>query len=389
MKTRRLTAALAFCSLTVAGCGPETVVRCALTDLLTPEPGPQPADTRAVAAAEETAPVPDACDAADDPAVWVDEADPEASLIVATNKLRGLVVYGLDGAVVSTNDIGRVNNVDLRDGVDVGGEETIVVAATNRTTWTIDVLSLDPDSGDLTPLLDDPISTNFEEDPYGLCLYRSAASGDLFVFANDQGGAVEQWRLDPGDSGLTGTRVRSWAVGSQTEGCVADDANGWLFIGEEEVGIWRYRAEPGLSTADRVAVDRVGVGEPAGGHLASQVEGLSMYAPPGGGPDDGFLVASSQGNHTYVVYDRAPPHAYRGTFRVGEAGALDGVEDTDGLHVVSTPLGPRYPSGLLVVQDGVNLAPDGAEANQNFKLVSWRDVLDALDLSPAEVDEGK
>ena len=384
MKTRRLTAALAFCSLfSFAGCSPGMVVRCALTDLMTPEPGPQPAGTRTVTAAAETVPVPDGCDAADDPAVWVDAADPEASLIVATNKLRGLVVYGLDGAVVSTNDVGRVNNVDLRDGVDVGGEETIVVAATNRTTWTIDVLSLDPDSGDLTPLLDDPISPDFDEDPYGLCLYRSAASGDLFVFANDQGGAVEQWRLDAGGTGLTGTRVRSWAVGSQTEGCVADDANGWLFIGEEEVGIWRYRAEPGLSTAERVAVDRVGVGEPGGGRLASNVEGLSIYAPPGGDPDDGFLVASSQGNHAYVVYDRAAPHAYRGTFRVGAA-AVDGVEDTDGLDVVSAPLGSRYPMGLLVVQDGVNLAPDGAETNQNFKLVSWQDVLDALDLSPAE-----
>ena len=387
MRAHGLTAALAFCALGVAGCSPGTMVRCALTDLMTPEPGPQPADTRAVAAAAETTPVPDACDAADDPAVWVDESDPEASLIVATNKLRGLVVYGLDGAVVSTNDVGRVNNVDLRDGVDVGDEDTIVVAATNRTTWTIDVLELDPDSGALTPLLDAPISPDFDEDPYGLCLYRSAATGDLYVFANDQGGAVEQWRLDPGDTGLTGTRVRSWAVGSQTEGCVADDANGWLFIGEEEVGIWRYRAEPGLSTAERVAVDRVGVGEPAGGHLASHVEGLSIYAPPGGGPDDGFLVASSQGNHAYVVYDRTPPHAYRGTFRVGEAGAVDGVEDTDGLHVVSAPLGPRYPMGLLVVQDGVNLAPDGAEANQNFKLVSWEDVLDALDLAPSEGKE--
>ena len=389
MKTCMLAAALAFCSLSVAGCSPGMVVRCALTDLMTPEPGPQPADTRTVSAAEETAPVPDACDAADDPAVWVDEEDPEASLIVATNKLRGLVVYGLDGEVVSASDVGRVNNVDLRDGVDVGGEETIVVAATNRTTWTIDVLALDPGSGDLTPLLDAPISPDFDEDPYGLCLYRSAEDGDLYVFANDQGGAVEQWRLDPGDTGLTGTRVRSWAVGSQTEGCVADDANGWLFIGEEEVGIWRYRAEPGLSTADRVAVDRVGVGEPGGGRLASNVEGLSIYAPPGGGPDDGFLVASSQGNHTYVVYDRAPPHAYRGTFRIGETGTVDGVEDTDGLDVVSAPLGPRYPLGLLVAQDGINLAPDGEEANQNFKLVSWRDVLDALDLAPSEVDEGE
>ncbi len=384
MRTHWLATVLTSCVVAFAGCSPGTAVRCALTDLMTPEPGPQPADTRTVTAAAETVPVPDACDAADDPAVWVDQSDPEASLIVATNKLRGLVVYGLDGAVVSTNDVGRVNNVDLRDGVDVGGKQEIVVAATNRTTWTIDVLSLDPDSGALTPLLDSPISPDFDEDPYGLCLYRSAASGALYVFANDQGGAVEQWRLDPGDTGLTGTRVRSWAVGSQTEGCVADDANGWLFIGEEEVGIWRYPAEPGLSTAERVAVDRVGVGEPAGGHLASNVEGLSIYAPPAGGSDDGFLVASSQGNHAYVVYDRAPPHAYRGTFRVGDAGAVDGVEDTDGLDVVSAPLGPRYPMGLLVMQDGVNLAPDASAANQNFKLVSWQDVLDALDLAPLE-----
>lgn len=170
-------------------------------------------------------------------------------------------------------------------------------------------------------------------------------------------GAVEQWRLDSDGAGLTGTRVRSWAVGSQTEGCVADDANGWLFIGEEEVGIWRYGAEPGAPPAERVAVDRVGVGESGGGHLAAHVEDLSIYAPAGGGPDDGFLVASSRGNHTCDVYDRALPHACRGTFRVGEAGAVDGSEDTDGLDVVSAPLGPRYPMGLLVVQDGVNLAP--------------------------------
>ena len=63
-------------------------------------------------------------------------------------------MYGLDGAVVSTSDVGRVNNVDLRDGVNVGGEEEIVVAATNRTTETIDVLALDPESGELSPLVD-------------------------------------------------------------------------------------------------------------------------------------------------------------------------------------------------------------------------------------------
>ena len=62
------------------------------------------------------------------------------------------------------------------------------------------------------------------------------------------------------------------------------------------------------------------------------------------------------------------------------------VEDTDGLHVVSAPVGPRYPMGLLVVQDGINVAPD-ARVNQNFKLVSWQDVLDALNLAVPEGPE--
>jgi len=43
------------------------------------------------------------------------------------------------------------------------------------------------------------------------------------------------------------------------------------------------------------------------------------------------------------------------------------VSDTDGIDVTATPLGPRFPRGLFVAQDGRN---DGA--NQNFKLVPWR-----------------
>jgi 3-phytase len=43
---------------------------------------------------------------------------------------------------------------------------------------------------------------------------------------------------------------------------------------------------------------------------------------------------------------------------------------------VSAPLGPDYPAGLLVVQDGRNLMP---AQRQNFKFVSMQDVLDAIE----------
>ena len=383
MKTRVFLTAVTTFTLAFAGCGGTAGRR--VTEFLRAAPPPLPADTQTVVAVTETPPVADPGDAADDPAIWVNTADPQASLIVATNKRRGLVVYGLDGEIVSASDVGQVNNVDLRAAVGgAGPEEAIVVAATNRAARTIDVFALDPVTGSLPSLLSAPITPGFREEPYGLCMYRSAAGGDLYVFAIDFGGAVEQWRLDrDGGRGLTGTRVRSWAIGSKAEGCVADDANGWLFIGEEEVGIWRYDAEPDAAATERLLVDGTGVGEVPGARLAASVEGLTLHASPDGGPLDGFLVASSQGNNTYVVYDRAPPHAYRGTFRVGDgSGTVDGTEDTDGLDVVSAPLGPSYPMGLLVVQDGINVAADGSEANQNFKFVSWQDVAEALGLAP-------
>ena len=368
-------AVILACSTLLAGCDPLTTVRCGMTAILeSAGPDPQPSDTRTVTATVETAPVDDPCDAADDPAIWVNEDNPEASLIVASNKVRGLLVYALDGRIVSRLDSGRINNVDLRSGIRVGGVETIVVAGTNRTTKTLDILALDAGSGQLAPL-GDPIDPGFAADPYGICLYHSAASGDLYVFANAQDGAVGQWRLDDdGRGGLTGSPVRSWMLASQPEGCVADDVNGWLFIGEEEAAIWRFDAEPTASTDRPTAVDRTGLGEPGGGRLAADVEGLALYAPPGSGNRDGFLVASSQGNHTYVVYDRAPPHAYRGTFRIGGEGSIDGTEETDGIDLVAAPVGPDYPAGLLVVQDGFNYDPEGSRINQNFKLVSWENV---------------
>jgi 3-phytase len=38
---------------------------------------------------------------------------------------------------------------------------------------------------------------------------------------------------------------------------------------------------------------------------------------------------------------------------------------------------PGYPGGLLVIQDGYNVTPP---ANQNFKLVAWRDIAHRLGL---------
>jgi hypothetical protein len=49
--------------------------------------------------------------------------------------------------------------------------------------------------------------------------------------------------------------------------------------------------------------------------------------------------------------------------------AIDGTSSTDGIDVMSAPLGAGFPNGLFVAQDG-----DNDTGNQNFKLVPWESV---------------
>ena len=79
------------------------------------------------------------------------------------------------------------------------------------------------------------------------------------------------------------------------------------------------------------------------------------------------------------MYDRGGENAYRGAFTIGASadGSADGVQGTDGIDVVSAPLGSAYPQGLFVAQDDENTAPD---ALQNFKYASWAEVAAALQL---------
>jgi 3-phytase len=49
------------------------------------------------------------------------------------------------------------------------------------------------------------------------------------------------------------------------------------------------------------------------------------------------------------------------------------TQETDGIAVAPGSFGADYPDGLFIAQDG-----DNAPAAQNFKLVSWRDILRAV-----------
>lgn len=80
--------------------------------------------------------------------------------------------------------------------------------------------------------------------------------------------------------------------------------------------------------------------------------------------NDGWLIASSQGDNAYALY-RLRDGRPDGRFRI-VPGRVGGTEETDGIAAAAGSFGPGLRGGLLVVQDGVN-----DPAAQNFKLVSW------------------
>lgn len=312
----------------------------------------------------ETEPVGHDGDAADDPAIWVHPTDPARSTIIATDKKGGLLVYDLSGKRLQYLPDGKMNNVDLRGGFSLSGKTVTLVAASDRTRKAIALYVIDPETRLLSSVADGVQATGLS-DPYGLCMYRDRTGG-TFVFVSDPDGLVRQWRLVGTPAGkVQAEAVRDIRFDSQTEGCVADDETGALYVAEEDVALWRLGADARAGQG-RKAVARI-ADNPA---LKADLEGVGIYAQ---GRGAGYLVVSVQGDNSYAVFRREGDNAYVGSFAViadGDRG-IDGISETDGLDVTSASLGAGLESGAFVAQDGRNIAPP---ESQNFKLVPWSEI---------------
>jgi 3-phytase len=312
----------------------------------------------------ETQPVPNQGDSADDPAVWVHPTDPAQSLVLGTDKNGGLLVFDLEGVLLQVvSDGARPNNVDVIYDFPLNGNPVDLAVAGVRKPegFGVAIWVIDPDKRMLTELGAVPSFSTFGGgEPYGSCVYRSPLDGSQFVFVTNKIGKVEQYRLESTTQGtVKATLARTISVGTQVEGCVADPYHQKLYVAEEDVGIWCYDAEPS-SKQPRRSVARVGEHG-----LKADLEGLALYRASGG---KGYLIASVQGNSTFAVFERDGENSFVATIDPA-SGSVEDVGDTDGLDVINMPTSPRFPRGLLVVQDGI-----ARNGRQNFKLFSWADV---------------
>ncbi|OWA00226.1 hydrolase [Streptomyces sp. CS113] len=375
---------------------------------------------------------------ADDPAIWRDSSDPDASLVIATAKEGGLRVYDLDARQVQSvpapaapgadDAPGRFNNVDLVHGASLGPGATDLAVVSDRGSDKLRIYRVDGARSDapLTDVTDASApwifsdsqeEVNGESTAYGLATYTDSATGRSYALVSQNATTrvalleltttrrgtvsyrkVRTLNLPAAFTMPDGTKWSPCAApgeGPQVEGMVVDPETRTLFAGQEDVGIWRLPAdlkgtpvlqdkvrEYGVPATFDEATDACVAGDDpgfGGVRVAADVEGLTLLKQDDG---DGYLLASSQGDDTFVAYDRerSDGYEYEGGFRVSAAsGSLDGSEECDGADVLAEPLGSRYPNGLLVVQDGHTAPEDGDREATGFKFVDLADVLEALD----------
>lgn len=326
-----------------------------------------PIEADAIRAEIETSPITagKSEDAADDPAIWINKADPAQSLIVGSNKKAGINLYNLSGQELFFIDAGSINNVDLRYGFDLNGTKVDLVGGSNRTHNSISLFFIDGVNNQLLTAHSKTIVSDVDV-VYGFCMYQSKQSGNFYAFVNGKNGYIEQWLLEATENDMVDAqKVRTINVDTQPEGMVADDELGFLYVGEENKGVWKFNAEPDASS-EKTFLAMSDESNPA---IEYDIEGMAILYQPKG---KGYLFVSSQGNNSYAVFARENNNQYLTSFAI-EDGEIDAVDGTDGLDITHFALNETFPAGCLIVQDGHNYDGDTL-LSQNFKLVDFRKI---------------
>lgn len=324
--------------------------------------------TPVLASAETVAVGTAGLDAADDPEVYVSPYAPETPVILGTDKKAGLYVYNLDGSVRDFAPAGPLNNVDL---LNMDGQA--LIGASDRVRNGVALYGFDRDLK-LRSLGFVSLPTS---EAYGFCMAAldyGTAEAPLWqpvVVVIGQRGDVVVARLNDTDA-YSVIDSQRFEVGSQSEGCVIDAKTGALYIGEEARGIWRYDVKsPSNAT-------RVHFAPAPSDILAPDVEGLTLLREGA----KTYLIASSQGDSAFAVWQVDADPVYKGRFSVYAGNGIDAVTGTDGVAALGGQVGP-YAEGIVVMQDDSDMegeAPTGPRARQNFKIVSWTDVKTALSI---------
>ncbi|MDB6076364.1 MAG: phy [Akkermansiaceae bacterium] len=294
----------------------------------------------------------------DDPAIWINAADPLQSLILGTDKDSdgGLYAFDLAGRIVrKVTGLKRPNNVDVLRGFALGGKAVDIAVLTEREKQRLRVFRLP----DLEPLERVDLIV-FDGDttraPMGIALYQRPRDQAAFAIVSGKSGPAEgylwQYRLeDDGQGFVKMALVRKFGAFSgkkEIEAVAVDAAAGSVYYSDEHFGIREYAADP----------DAPGAGEPRSvfgtDGFTKDREGIAIYPVDG---KAGYLLVSDQQANTFRIFNREAPH------ELVKVASLSTVE-SDGSDLTPVPLGPKFPGGLFVAMS----------SDRTFHFYSWADI---------------
>lgn len=315
----------------------------------------------------------------DDPAVWVNRADPAKSLILGTDKekapLGGVYAFDLDGKIVQRiTGVDRPNNIDVAYSLRTASGSIDIAVAAERFQNQLRVWSIAPSTG----LLSDVTGSTkvFEGDkdefamPMGVSTYRRRDGRIFAVVSRKTGprfGYLHQYELVANAQGEVDLRfVRAFGEFSTKKEIEAIAVDSWanvIYYSDETVGLRKYPADPDARKSNEpLAFFRTSGFE--GDH-----EGLAIYADKGG---RGYFVSTDQidGDSKYYVYRRR--HAGEGRDSQPIAVFTGGADQTDGIEISSAALGTKFPKGLFIAMNS---------KDKNFLVYDWRKIAARLPAS--------
>lgn len=304
----------------------------------------------------------------DDPAIWINAADPTQSLIVGTDKDEdgALYVFNLQGKMVNViRDLKRPNNVDIEYGLLIDGKPVDVAVVTERLTHKLRIFSLPDlrplDHGGL-PMFEGETETDYR-DLMGIALYKQPATDEVYAVVGRKTGPATgylwQYKLeDDKQGGVKATVVRKFGAYSghkEIESIAVDDVLGYIYYSDEGVGIRKYYADPRQGDEELALF---------GTHdFIQDHEGISIYHLADG---KGYILVSDQQANTFNVY---PREGSAGNPHLHERIAVLPVStvESDGSDVTSVSL-PGFKTGLFVAMS----------TDKTFQLYRWEDLAPRL-----------
>lgn len=302
----------------------------------------------------------------DDPAIWVNPADPAQSLIIGTDKDEngGLYVYDLKGKIIAekrVKGLKRPNNVDIAYGLTLGGKKVDVAITTERMTNKIRVYSLP----DMQPVDNGGIEVYVGEtnkmyrDLMGIALYTSP-TGEIHAIVGRKTGPKDgtylwQYALaDDGQGQVKATLVRKFGNFSgkkEIEAIAVDNELGYIYYSDEQVGVRKYYADPAKGNKELALFATEGFTE--------DNEGISIYKTSA---TTGYILVSDQSANQFKIYSREGKdgaHHHELITSVKTA-----TNQSDGSDVVSIPLNNDFKHGLFVAMSD----------DKTFHLYRWEDI---------------